>query len=181
MAAVLGLSSGRYYTVKTIKALELVFSLSSTLDYSVSMDTWLQFPLQSANEKKGSRSIALLWRLYPSRRCFIFVSSSSSLQRCSTSLVVFFIWDLTELLLLTLVSALHCHTQSVSEVLVKMRQDCIAVSPLHRQQVSLWRKLRLKPSIWSFSSRRKLCVHSASSIVAFNASRDQLKAKQTHA
>lgn len=49
MAAVLGLSWGLYYAVKTIKALELASSLFSTLDYSVSMDTWLQFPLQSAN------------------------------------------------------------------------------------------------------------------------------------
>lgn len=80
-AALLGL----YYAVKTIKALELAFSLSSTLDHSVSMDTWLQFLLQSVNER-SSRSIALLSCLHPSRRCFISVSSSSGLQRCSASL-----------------------------------------------------------------------------------------------
>lgn len=67
--------------------------LISLPDYSVSMDTWLQFPLQSANQrvKTGSRSIALLWRLYPSRRCFIFVSSSSSRQSCSAAYHLFFI------------------------------------------------------------------------------------------
>lgn len=75
IAAVLCL---RYYCVKTIKALELFFfSPHPPLDYSVSMDTWLQFPLQSANQrlKTGSRSIALWWRLHPSGRrvCFMVI------------------------------------------------------------------------------------------------------------
>ncbi len=81
-AAVLVSLLGLFYTVKTMKALELPSSLLSPLDYSVSMDTWLQFPLQSANQglKMGWRSITLLWCLFPSRCCFVFVSSSSILQ-----------------------------------------------------------------------------------------------------
>lgn len=53
------------------------------------MDTWLQFPLQSANQrlKTGSRSIALLWCLYPSMHCFLYLlHRHPACLRCSTSL-----------------------------------------------------------------------------------------------
>lgn len=58
-AAVLGPGWGLYCTVEIM---EFASSLFLPLDYSVSMDTWLQVPLQSANQrlKTGSRSIAVL-------------------------------------------------------------------------------------------------------------------------
>lgn len=162
MAAVLGLSRGLYYAVKIMKALEFSSSLFFlSLDYSVSMDTWLQFPLQSANQrlKTGSRSIAVLWRLYPSRHCFIFVSSSSIMQRRSTASVFFFFFH-------SKVSsfycrlwfhrpALECHTLSVSEVPVKGSEMRSALISFASKEFSLLKGSRIEAAIWSFSTRKE--------------------------
>lgn len=143
MAAVLCLSLGLYYTA-------LASSLSSTLDYSVSMDTWLQFPLQSANQrlKTSWRSMALLRRFYPSGRCFIIVSSSSILRRTTDSIFFILVFEGRASPVSFHHPALHCHTVSVRG----------AGGTRRTRGVFLWRKLRLKSPSGVFSSGRKLCV-----------------------
>lgn len=147
MAAVLGLSWGLYYAVKTIKALELA-SLFSTLDYSVTMDTWLQFPLQSANQrlKTGSRSIAL------SIRALLYICFIHPADNWFTDSIFLFLYLRGELFQLLLhFTVAHNRCQSC------WWNDCI--SSLRRQQgLFLWRKLGLKCPSGVFSSCRKLCV-----------------------
>lgn len=132
-----------YYAVELIKALEFASSLFLPLDYSVSMDTWLQFPLQSANQrlKTGSRSVAVLWRLYPSRHCFIFVSSSSIVQRRFCFLGGFLIWRFPVFIADSYFIALRL---SVTHY---QCQRCWWKSfPLKRAQ--------MEAAIWSFSTRK---------------------------
>ena len=179
MAAVLGLGRGLYYAVKIMKALEFSSSLFFlSLDYSVSMDTWLQFPLQSANQrlKTGSRSIAVLWRLYPSRHCFIFVSSSSIMQRRSTAAVFFFFFirrfqafiaDSDFIVLHLSVTHYQCQRCRWREA----RWDRLS-SLLPAKSFPFWREVGSKRPSGVLVPERKLA--------AVKASRDPLKAKQTH-
>lgn len=115
-------------------------------------------PAKCKWEKRSSRSIALLSRLHPSRRCFIFVSSSSGLQWCSASLPSpYFNFFLFERETFSSFCCWHFSSRSTSlshTISVRgageMRQDCIAV---FQRGVFLWRRLGLKPSIWRFSLR----------------------------
>lgn len=79
------LTQGLSSAVKPIKLLEPASSLFSSVDYSVSMVTWLLFLLQSANQrlKMGSRSIAPLGCLHPSV-CFISIHPAGNLQLCTS-------------------------------------------------------------------------------------------------
>lgn len=160
-AAVLGPGWGLYCTVEIM---EFASSLFLPLDYSVSMDTWLQFPLQSANQrlKTGCRSIAVLWCLYPSRHCFIFVSSSSIVQRRSTASAFLFLYLKVSSFYCRLVlhrPALECHTHTIS---VRGAGE----------RVFLWRELRWKQPSGVLAPESKLA--------AVKPSRDPLKAKLTH-
>lgn len=146
-AAVRGLSLGLYYPVKTMKRLEPASSLFSPPDYSVSMDTWLQFPLQSANQrlKTGSRSIALLWCLYPSRAALCLLHCHPS---CKDAQPVYSF----RFLIFSFKGSFY--------VWLPFYQPAFAVAHDLCQRSSVARKgegTQIKLSIWSFSSCRKLC------------------------
>lgn len=137
MAPFLGHSLGLYYSVKTITALELAFSLSSPVDCPVSMDTWHPFPLQSVIQRLQINYSSVfffpIWAVF----YFCFVTT---LPFHWSNLFSNFIEG--GMFLLTHYW-IPCRTICV-HVSGELRWDRIAFSPPHHREVNLLREIQIE-------------------------------------
>lgn len=156
-APFLGFTLGFYYTMKTVKALELAF-LSLPLDIRFHGYLAPIFSAKCKSEAEGGLQINCS-SLVPSCIQALFYSCVRSPASWPIPFIVlFYLRRDVSRFCCHWVPFLHRSTPIRVHSSGTMRWERIAVSPHHHQEVSLWREFKLKLSIWSFGSCRNVCA-----------------------